>query len=694
MSYKMSIDIGGTFTDMVVMDEQGVVTIFKSSTTPGNYVDAVIENLAKAAEHFKVDMGEILSQTGKEAGGSFVHGSTITTNALIQRKTAKTGLICTRGFRDILTFREGGKDNPFDWKREYPEPFIPKYLTLPVTGRINSEGDVEIPLDEKEVRNIVRQFRSFNVNAIAVSLLWSVLNPDHELRIGRIIEEEAPEIPYVLGHQVNPIIREYRRTIAAAINASLVPIVNTYVTRFEESLKSLGFPGGMQMLTSSGGMISVEEIVQNPIYTVDCGPSLAPTAGLWFSRHELEKEDIIVTDMGGTSFDISCVTGGSIAVSRESCINGDLLGINKVDTRSIGSGGGSIAWVDTGGLLHVGPDSAGSVPGPACYGRGGEKPTATDANLVLGYLDPAYFLGGQMRIHPELARDAILKEVAGPLHLSLEDAAFSIWSTVNVDLTSAIQDITIWQGIDPREYLFVSGGGAGGMHIIPVVRELGAREVLIPKTASVISAMGGSFADDTSEFAASRVTISSAFDYDAVNSALAELEKKARAFLAQAGISEDQCRIEFFTEARYLNQVWELPVPLVGKRITDDSVLKQMIENFHLVHERILGIKEPEQAVEFMFWRAKAVGKVAHPEIARIHTGRNPADHAIKGWRKAYFHDLGGMVDTPVYNGMALGAGNRIHAPAIIEEPTMTLVVFPGASTKITDLGSYHIELG
>ena len=364
-----------------------------------------------------------------------------------------------------------------------------------------------------------------------------------------------------------------------------------------------------------------------------------------------------------------------------------------MDTRSVGSGGGSIAWVDTGGLLHVGPDSAGSVPGPACYGRGGENPTATDANLVLGYLDPAYFLGGQMRIHPELAKNAILNKVAGPLQLGLEEAAFSIWSTVNVDLTSAIQDITIWQGIDPREYLFVSGGGAAGMHIIPVVKELGAREVLIPKTASVISAMGGSFADVTAEFTASRVTVSSFFDYDAVNLTLAELEKKARKFLEQAGIPEKRRRIEFFTEARYLNQVWELPVSLVDGRIAGDAELDQVIETFHSVHERILGIKEPNQAVEFMFWRAKAVGKVSNPEIARIAVGQNPADHAVKGRRMAYFHELGGMVDTPVYQGMALGAGNKIHAPAIIEEPTMTLVVFPGARAKITDRGSYHIEL-
>jgi N-methylhydantoinase A len=692
MSYKASIDIGGTFTDLVILDDQGRIGLFKSPTTPADYVGAVIANLKQAAAYFETDLENMLKETSRLAGGSFVHGSTITTNALIEGKVAKTGLICTRGFRDILTIREGGKEEPFNWRLDYPEPFIPRYLTLPVTERINSEGGVEVPLDEADVAEAVAKFQAWNVPVIAVSLLWSMINPAHELRIAEIIRGLAPDLTVVLSHQVNPIIREYRRTISTAINAALMPMVKKYVADFEGRIMELGFPGGMLMLTSSGGVMSTDEIMEKPIYTVDCGPSLAPAAGLWFGQHELGRSNVITADMGGTSFDIACVHDGAIAVSRETRINHDLLGINKVDSKSVGSGGGSIAWIDSGGLLHVGPQSAGAVPGPACYGRSGQQATVTDANLVLGYLDPGYFLGGAMAIHPDKSEQVIRDQVAGPLKLDLEEAAFSIWSTVNVNLVSAIKEITIWQGIDPREYLFVSGGGAAGLHIVPVARELGAREILIPKTASAISAMGGAFADVTAEFSLSLLAETNRFDFDTVNRGLADLEAQAEAFLEKSGIAPDKRRIEFHVEARYLHQVWELAVPLTGHRIAGQADLERLVDSFHGVHERILGIKEPGQGLECIFWRAKAVGLLPKPKLAAADAPSGP-DSALKGQRPAYFRELGGLVETRIYDGQALAPGIKITAPSIIEEPTMTIVVFPGSEATVTALGSYHLTL-
>ena len=535
MSYRMSVDIGGTFTDLVVVDEEGRIRVFKSSTTPEDYVAAVIEHLRQASDSFGIPLEGLMQECSSFIGGSLVHGSTIATNALIEKKLAKTGLICTRGFRDILTDREGGKAEPFNWDQDYPPAYLPRYLTLPVTERINAEGEIETPLLEEEVRQAVRQFQEWGVEVIAVSLIWSIVNPVHELRVGEICREEAPRIPCVLSHQVNPIIREYRRTSSTAINASLLPIVGQYVENFEKRLKEIGFPGGMLMLTSTGGVMSTEELVEKPIYSIDCGPSLAPTAGLWLGQRELGKADVITADMGGTSFDISCVSDGVIAVSRDVWVGDSILGVSKVDIKSIGAGGGSIAWVDSGGLLHVGPESAGAVPGPACYGRGGSRPTVTDANLVLGYIDPDFFLGGAMALRPELAEAAIRKEVAKPLGLRLEQAAFSIWSAVNVDMVSAIEDITVWQGIDPREYLFVSGGGAAGLHVIPMIQEIGASDILIPKAAGVISALGGVFADITADFSSSRFTESDRFDFAAVEGDMAELEARALAFLEGAG---------------------------------------------------------------------------------------------------------------------------------------------------------------
>ena len=694
MSYRMSVDIGGTFTDLVVVDDDGQISVFKSSTTPEDYVAAVIRNLRRASESFGIPLEELMRECSSFVGGSLVHGSTIATNALIEKKVAKTGLICTRGFRDILTDREGGKAEPFNWDQDYPAPYLPRYLTLPVTERINAEGEIERPLIEEEVRQAIRRLDAWGVEVIAVSLIWSIANPVHELRVGEICRKQAPHIPCVLSHQVNPIIREYRRTSSTAINASLLPIVSRYVESFEKRLKEIGYPGGMLMLTSTGGLMSTEELILKPIYSVDCGPSLAPTAGLWLGQSELGRANVITADMGGTSFDITCVTDGVIAVSRDAWVGDHMLGISKVDSKSIGAGGGSIAWVDSGGLLHVGPESAGAVPGPACYGLGGRRPTVTDANLVLGYIDPDFFLGGSMRLYPELAEAAIRRDVAEPLGLSPEQAAFTIWTTVNVDMVSAIQDITVWQGIDPREYLLVSGGGAAGLHVIPMVQELGARDILVPKAAGVISALGGVFADITAEFSSSRFAESDRFDFRRIEEDMAELEARSVAFLEKAGVPPDRQRVEFYVEARYPSQVWELSVPIGGSRIRNDQDLARLVESFHQVHERTFGIQEPGRPIECVNWRAKAIGLLPRPRIREVPAGGRDPGAGLRGKRRAYFRELGGMVESPVFRGDALRSGNTIPAPAIIEEPTTTLVVFPGSEVRVTELGSYHVRVG
>ncbi len=693
MSFRISVDIGGTFTDLVMVDDQGDMSVFKSPTTRADYVQAVLNNLEQASNYHEVPIDRLLRECSPGLGGCFVHGSTISTNAMLESKVAKTGLIITRGFRDMLTHREAGKDEPYMWHLDFPEPYIPRYLTLPATERMNSEGEIEVPLNEEDVRTAIRQFREWNVQAIAVSCMWSIANPVHELRIGEIIQEEWPEIPYVLAHQVNPVIREYRRTSSAAINASLKPLVSKYISNFQEVLREKGLEGEMLLFTSSGGVINTKEVLEKPISTIDSGPALAPVSALWFAASERDRKDIIVVDMGGTSFDIICVTGGVIAISRESKVGPDMLGIDKVDTSAIGAGGGSVVWVDTGGLLHVGPESMGADPGPACYGKGGTHPTVTDANVVLGYIDPAYFLGGAVALDAKLAEQAIQQHVAAPLDLSLEDAAFNILSISNVNMVSGIEDITVWQGIDPREYLFVSGGGAAGCHIIPIAKELGAKEILIPKSASVLSAVGGVFGDVTTNFYASRFTDSNDFEYDAVNAKLEDLERQAEVFLQRAGIPQERRRIELYTEARYAYQAWELSVPLRGTRVVGEKELAELVQDFNDAHERVFAIKDPDQYLEFVNWKAKATGLMPKPKVRKVTLGTADASAAIKGKRKAYFQELGGMVDTPIYSGEAMKANNRIEAPAVIEEPTTTIVIFPGSTATVTELGSYSIHI-
>jgi N-methylhydantoinase A len=690
MNLRISTDIGGTFTDLVCVDENGHLNVAKVSTTPENFAEGVFNSLDLLGEQHRMSVHDVLRQCG-----AFVHGSTISTNAMIMRRTAKIGLILTKGHRDILTFREGGKEDSFNPHVDYPEPYVPRYLTATVTERMNAEGGVEIPLNEDEVRQVLRQLvKGFHVEGIAVCLLWSIVNPAHENRIGEIIEEEFPGLSYSLSHRVNPIIREYRRAVSTAMDASLLPIVRRYVNDLNEKLRGRGYAKPLYMVTSSGALLNAEEIVKKPIYTVDSGPSMAPRAGLLYATTEGDqKRNIITVDMGGTSFDVSITTDGKIELSRETHIADETLAIMKANVRSIGAGGGSIAWVDPGRMVHVGPSSAGAIPGPACYMLGGEEPTVTDANVLLGYLDPDYFLGGRMKIDPRFSGKVIQEKIAAPLNLEVMEAAYTIWTTVNHNMVAAIEDVTIWQGVDPREYLLVSGGGASGLHIVHIAKELKMKRIIVPKLSGVLSAVGGLAADMTMDFHVSHFTDSRLFDYEGVNNQLKALEEQAQRFLSRTGAALKNINMQFFAEARYAYQVWELNVPLKANQIKDKETLAELVEDFHRVHQRVFGINEPGELIEFVNWGVQATAKMPEVRIKEQPSGGEDPACALVAHREAYFRELGGLVKTPVYRGDKLLGGARINSPAIIEEPTSTLVVFPGSSATVSKWGNYLIEV-
>jgi N-methylhydantoinase A len=690
MNLRISTDIGGTFTDLVCVDENGHLNVAKVSTTPGNFSEGIFNSIDLLGEQYKISVHDVLKQCG-----AFIHGSTIATNAMIMRRTAKIGLILTKGHRDILTFREGGKEDSFNPHVDYPEPYVPRYLTATVTERMNAEGGVEIPLDEDEVRQVLRQLvKGFHVEGIAVCLLWSIANPAHENRIGEIIEEECPGLSYSLSHRVNPIIREYRRAVSTAMDASLLPIVRRYVNDLIEKLRGRGYAKPLYMVTSTGALLNAEEIVDKPIYSVNSGPSMAPRAGLLYATTEGDqKRNIITVDMGGTSFDVSITTDGKIELSRETRIADEILAIMKANVRSIGAGGGSIAWVDPGKMVHAGPLSAGAIPGPACYMQGGEEPTVTDANVLLGYLDPDYFLGGRMKIDPRLSEKVIQEKIAAPLNLEVREAAYTIWATINHNMVAAIEDVTIWQGVDPREYLLVSGGGASGLHIVPIAQELKMKKIIVPKLSGVLSAVGGLAADMTMDFHVSHFTDSRLFDYEGVNNQLKALEEQAWAFLSRTGVTIKNTSIQFSAEARYAYQVWELNVPLKGNQIKDKEALTQLVEDFHSVHQRVFGINEPGELIEFVNWGVQATAKMPEVKIKEQPYGGEDPACALVAHREAYFRELGGLVKTPVYRGDKLLYGARINSPAIIEEPTSTLVVFPGSTATVSKWGNYLIEL-
>lgn len=689
MSLKISTDIGGTFTDVVVVDDKGNTNIFKSPTTPENRMLGVIEGLKIAAEHYEQSLEELMTRC------DFIsHGSTVSTNALIEGKTAKVGLICTEGHRDILLFREGGKAHPFEWYIDYPEPFVPRYLTLPVGERINSEGIIEESLNEDDVRAAVRKFKNYNVEVIAISLLWSFINPAHELRVAEIIKEEWPEVEVTLSHIVNPRIREYRRTASTVIDASLKPLNTEYVKALQDSLRNVGYKKELYLFTSSGGLILPEDMINQPIFSIDSGPSLAPISGKFYAEKELQQDNVITCDMGGTSFDIGRVTDGDITITNNAVIQNEKLSIPKADVKTIGAGGGSIAWVDDGGLIRIGPEGAGSEPGPACYMRGGTKATVTDAALILGYLNKDYFLGGRMKVSENLAEEAIRKHVAEPLNLSILEAAYSIWNTATAKMTEAIRDVTVWEGIDPRKYTFVAGGGAVGLHIIRIVSELGAKRIIVPKTTATLSAFGGAVADVVREFEDTFLTTTKDFNYEKVNSVLKELKREGNAFLEKVGIPEELREFEFLAEARYPFQEQELAFTIKKQSFTGEEDVEELANDFHDIHDQVLGSKDPNEYVECVVWKIRATGLTPETGLNEQQlNGETPENASRKSARMAYFKEMNEKVDTPVYNGDKLKAGNKIVGPAIIEEPTTNLVVFPNEVVRVSKYGSYIVEL-
>ena len=687
MGYRVSIDIGGTFTDCVVVDESGVQRIFKTPSTPGEFERGFMNAISLAAETHDLGVDAFLANTDR-----IVHGTTVATNALIEGKIPRVGLICNEGFRDILTLREAPRKQPFRWRVDYPEPFVPRARTFGVKGRINAYGEEIIPLDDSEIHLVIDALRSLKVESVAVCLLWSIMNGVHERRIREILNDEWPTLPVTLSHELNPIAREYRRTISSVIDASLQPIVSTYVSRLEAVLRTSGYKNALMIANSLGGMMPPEEIQKKPIYSVMSGPTLAPMA----AKRICDEPDLVVVDMGGTSFDVSAIRGGQVIVSPEAMLTEfDMLGIPKIDVRSVGAGGGSIAWVDVGGWLRVGPESVGASPGPACYGSGGVKPTVTDANVVLGLIDPNYFLGGRMKLDKTAAENAV-QEVADMLGASLLDASYAIHSTVSHNMIAAIEDITIKEGIDPRESYFVAGGGATACHMAEMARALDIKRFLIPKFSAGLSAFGGLISDIAWEESATLVTDAVNFSLEKTNNLLSDLRQQGTEFLYRSGVDEKDWRFEYSFLGRYQYQSWEIEVPffLQNDKLKINNI-EHLVEQFHTMHERIYTVKNPDDLVEFTTWKVRAIGKNNIFESGLLHNPKtdNEDSPVRRSERQAYLPDAGGMLELPVYSGEDIYPGNLIKGPALIEEETMTIFLPPDAMARANIQGNYLVDL-
>jgi len=689
--YRIGIDTGGTFTDVVVGDATAILAVGKALTTPGRISKGILEGVSVAAAALDLDVASLLSRTAL-----FVYGSTRATNAIIERKTAKTALLTTEGFPDTLVRREGGKVNAWDFSREYPEPYVPRHLTFEIRERITADGDVLIAFDDAQARDVIGKLRGLNVEAVAVCFLWSIANAAHELAMGRLLEHELPGIPFTLSHQLNPIVREYRRASSAAIDASLKPLMQSHLREMETDLRAAGLAGELLPAVSLGGVMHIADVIERPINMVRSGPALAPILGQVTAAAEVGAREVIVCDTGGTSFDVSLVRGGRPVFSRETWLGGryigHLTGLSSVDARSIGAGGGSIAWIDSGGLLRVGPESAGADPGPACYGRGGQRATVTDAALVLGYLDPDNFLGGRMQLDVPAARGAV-RRIAETLGQSIDDAAAGIMIIASEHMVDAIKEITINEGVDPRDSLLVAGGGAAGLSIVLIARELGCERVLVPRLAGALSACGAQYTDIVTEFGVNRLTQSTQFAYDAVNDVMRRLGDSMDKFketLSSRGVT--RFRTEYFVEARYRYQVWELEVPLATNEFRTEEAVARMTRDFHAAHRSIFAVSEADQEVEFTHWKSRITGELDHPPLTPVACESTTAPIPTR-YAQAFFKAVDSR-EIPIHRGEGLKPGMTIAGPALVVEPTTTLVLYPGSAATVTRLNNYMVQVG
>lgn len=676
---RFAADTGGTFTDLIVESDDGVIRIYKASTVVSNPVSGVINALELAAADAGEELNKFLAK-----GEMLIHGTTHALNAIITGQTAKTAFLTTEGHADILVLREGGRIEPFNHTVPYPEPYVPRRYTFQIPERIDSAGRITKPLNEDAVIQVIERLKELQVEAVGVCFLWSILNSIHEARVAELLRQYLPGVKITLSHQLNPAIREYPRAISTCIDASLKPMMSRYMGSLESRLRDAGFKGRVLVLTSQAGMLDAARLSEIPIHSINSGPSAAPVAGRFYASKESKITDVIIADTGGTTYDVSLVRDGHIPFTSESWLGqpfrSDMTGFPSVDVKSVGAGGGSIAWLDDGGLLHVGPQSAGAVPGPACYANGGTLPTLTDACLVLGYIDPDYFLGGSMKLDRD-ASHAALHSIAEPLSMNVKDAAHSVVEVATENMVQAIADITINRGVDPKKACLIGGGGAAGLNSVLIARRLGCPMLLIPSTGAALSAAGALMTDLSSEYRRLLFTTSDNFDYLAVSKLLHEMECECLAFYEKYGKDILRKTIEFSVEARYPNQVWEIELPFSMSDLRDTDSTLNLEEAFHALHERIYAVADTESPIEFVTWIAKIRCVVSNSNKLYYQSSNNTKGTGKT--RRAHFDGIDYSVD--IYHMGAMTPGKSNKGPAIIESPFTSVVVPPDASFVLTE---------
>ncbi|WP_298560013.1 hydantoinase/oxoprolinase family protein [uncultured Aliiroseovarius sp.] len=684
--YRLGIDAGGTFTDFILADKKGSTQIFKVLSTPTEPTKAIKNGLALITEETGLTAQEIVSNSDL-----CINGTTVGLNALITHTGAKTGLIATKGHEDSIEIRLGHKEDGYRYDPDYPPAtmLVPRHLRKGVSERVISDGSVKTPINEEDVRAACRYFIAEGVESVAISFVWSVLHPDHENRAAEIVREMMPDVRLTVGNQLYPQVREYTRTSTAIVNAYLAPILQRYVEAIDAYFRELGSQHPVRYFQSNGGLALGKVVSDQSVYAINSGPASAPQAALDVAEPWGDK-NIITCDMGGTSFDITLTKDGQANVNKNIDFLRYRIGIPMIQVETLGAGGGSIGWIDSMGLMQMGPQSAGSEPGPACYGQGGENPTTTDANLVLGYLNADGLVGGRLPLDVDKARAAIKANLADPLGISIEKAAYGMFTIVNNNMVNAIRRVSVERGYDPRDFVLMGAGGATGAHITALAREMGISKVLISKLASGLCAYGQIISDVKYNYMApAPIRLEGGAAAKKLDDLFTSLEARGRVDLAGDGFAEDRISIRRSLDMRYVGQVHECTVEIDPFEVTE-ATIEDIKAAFHARHKELYTYDEPHNAVEIVNVESTIAGHVDKPERMKIAAGKG-AHETLKGTRPMVFNADGIAQDTPVYDGSAMGAGDTLHGPAVIEEVTTTIVVEPGWTVNLHDTGVYVV---
>ena len=681
---RVGIDVGGTFVDMIFADATGALSEAKVPADPANLVQCVVDGLHQLAAEAGIPIGQFMAQVPL-----IVHGTTITTNAVLERRGSRAALLTTEGLRDSLQMRKSKKEEPYNLQYQAPAPVIPRYLRLAVKERLDWKGDVLIPIDEGSVSTAIDALREEEVESVAVCYMHSYLNDTHEQLTMRLLDKQLPDVYALSSAETLPLVGFYDRISTVSLAAYVGPALRKYLSKLGGALSDIGFDGSILIMKSDGGVISIPGADRNPAVTLLSGPAGSPRAALHYLR-PLKLDRCIIMDMGGTSFDTSLIEAGQPMIAPTGEIDRLRIALPMLRIHTIGAGGGSIAWFDKANLLHMGPRSAGAVPGPACYPTGGELPTATDADLVLGYINPDYFLGGKIKLSRERAEAQIEQHVAIQLNSDAQSAAAAMFKIINVNMAAAIGEVSVARGHDPRGFPLVVAGGAGPIHAALIAEEIGITKVIIPPSSSVLCATGMLFSDLTHEYVRSVWRPGSAIAGTTFRAAFDGMIADAIRDLASEGISEDRIEWHHFADMRYTGQFHEVKVPVEPLELADGAISPAVIERFEKMHDQMFGHTVPDARVEAVHLRTTAVGRTTQPNL--IETRSSAARAQAVGIRSAYLPSRDEYADVPVYRDLPAGSGNGFLGPLLIDRPSTTIFVPDSWSVTVDAFSSYVLS--